>query len=124
MQDSDAFPSSLSEPSLLATTVVISSKDNDAKLLRQTDLELIGDQQPTPPLWIQQQRQASDNHCPMENTNLLDLEVDFVACQPVVQPLPANPPPASQNLKPSCPRDFSHWVTFGEEGNNSAISQG
>ncbi|KAL7987653.1 hypothetical protein Chor_006572 [Crotalus horridus] len=108
----------------LLEEIVISSKDNDAKLLRQTDLELVGDQQPTPPLRIQQQQQASDNHCPMENTNLLDLEVDFVACQPVVQPLPANPSPASQNLKHSCPRDFSHWVTFGEEGNSSTISQG
>ncbi|KAG8123688.1 hypothetical protein E2320_019016 [Naja naja] len=124
MKDSDALPSSLSEPSLLASTVVISSKDNDAKLLRQTGLELIGGQQETSPLRIRQQQQASDNHCPMENTNLLDLEVDFAACQPVIQPLPANPPPASQNLKHSCPRDFSHWVTFGEDGNSSTISQG
>uniref|UniRef100_A0A8C6V2H7 Synaptojanin-2 n=1 Tax=Naja naja TaxID=35670 RepID=A0A8C6V2H7_NAJNA len=50
MKDSDALPSSLSEPSLLASTVVISSKDNDAKLLRQTGLELIGGQQETSPL--------------------------------------------------------------------------
>ncbi|ETE63432.1 Synaptojanin-2 [Ophiophagus hannah] len=124
MKDSDALPSSQSEPSLLASTVVISSKDNDAELLRQTGLELIGGQQETSPLRIRQQQQASDNHCPMENTNLLDLEVDFAACQPVIQPLPANPPPASQNLKHSCPRDFSHWVTFGEDGNSSTISQG
>uniref|UniRef100_A0A2D4HSU6 Uncharacterized protein n=1 Tax=Micrurus lemniscatus lemniscatus TaxID=129467 RepID=A0A2D4HSU6_MICLE len=122
MKDSDALPSSLSEPSL-ASTVVISSKDNDAKLLRQTGLELIGSQQEISLLRIRQQEQASDNHCPMENTNLLDLEVDFAACQPVIQPLPANPPPASQNLKHSCPRDFSHWVTFGEDGNSSTVSQ-
>lgn len=124
MKDSSGLPSSLSEPSLLATTVVTSSKDNDAKLLGQTGLELIGDQQATPALQIQQQQQASDNHCPMENSNLLDLEVDFAACQPVIQPLPANPPPALQNLKHSSPRDFSHWVTFGEDGNSSTISQG
>uniref|UniRef100_A0A8C5WT51 Synaptojanin-2 n=1 Tax=Laticauda laticaudata TaxID=8630 RepID=A0A8C5WT51_LATLA len=124
MKDSDALPSSQSEPSLLASTVVISSKDSDAKLLRQTGLELIGGLQETSPLRIRQQEQASDNHYPMENTNLLDLEVDFAACQPVIQPLPANPPPASQNLKHSCPRDFSHWVTFGEDGNSSTISQG
>lgn len=124
MKDSGALPSSLSESSHLATTVVISSKDNDAKLLRQTGLDLIGDQQATPPLRIQQQQQASDNHCPMENSNLLDLEVDFAACQPAIQPLPASSPPATQNLKHSCPKDFSHWVTFGEDGNSSTISQG
>ncbi|XP_063164152.1 synaptojanin-2 isoform X1 [Candoia aspera] len=122
MQDSDALPSSPSESSLLATTV-ISSKDNDSKLLRQTDVELIGGQQAAP-LQIQQQQQASDDHCLMEHTNLLDLEVDFVACQSVIQPLPANPTHASQNLKLSCPRDFSHWVTFGEDGNSGTISQG
>ncbi|XP_013913030.1 PREDICTED: synaptojanin-2 [Thamnophis sirtalis] len=124
MKDSDGLPSSLSEASLLATTVVTSSKDNDAKLLGQTGLEFISDQQVTPALWIQQQQQASDNHCPMENSNLLDLEVDFAAGQPLIQPLPANPPPASQNLKHSSPKDFSHWVTFGEDGNSSTISQG
>ncbi|XP_044277958.1 synaptojanin-2 isoform X1 [Varanus komodoensis] len=123
IQDSDALPLSPGESSFPATAVMASSEGKSSKLLKPTASELTGGQQ-APPLSHNQQQQLSDSaHLMGNTTSLLDLEVDFAAYQPVTQPLPVNPVNDPKDSKPSSPRDFSHWVTFGEDGNSDTLSK-
>nr|XP_008121699.1 PREDICTED: synaptojanin-2 [Anolis carolinensis] len=114
-QDFDALPLSPSASPVPATAVAPCPVNNGSKMLKPHTSGLVGSQHVPPTT-----QQLSDSDCFMRNTNLLDLEVDFA----VYQPLTDSPSHDPKDLKLSSSRDFSHWVTFGEDGNSDAGSQG
>ncbi|XP_061480202.1 synaptojanin-2 isoform X2 [Rhineura floridana] len=122
-QDSESLPFSLRECSFPAAAAMTSPVDNGSNLLRPTASELIGSLQVPPSMCLQQQQQLSDNDFLGGSTSLLDLEADCATYQSATHPLPINPTHTPKDLKNSSPRDFSHWVTFGEGGNIGTISQ-
>ncbi|XP_053150035.1 synaptojanin-2 isoform X2 [Hemicordylus capensis] len=121
VQNSGTLPLSPSESYFPATPAIASLVDDGSKLLRPTDSELIAGLKVPPPLNTQQQFFSNDFL--MESTSLLDLEAEFSVHRSVTPPLPISPTHAPKDLKLSSPRGFSHWVTFGEDGNNGTISQ-
>ncbi|XP_028579612.2 synaptojanin-2 isoform X2 [Podarcis muralis] len=122
---SDSIPLSPSEPFLPAAAGAMTSPiDDDSKPLRFMASELISSLQVLPPMCLQQQhQQLSDDDFLRGSASLLDLETDFIAYQSIPQPLPISPTHAPKDVKLPSASDFSHWVTFGEEGNSGTISE-
>ncbi|XP_042336348.1 LOW QUALITY PROTEIN: synaptojanin-2 [Sceloporus undulatus] len=117
-QDSDTLPLSPTASFVPATAVTPSPVKNGSKVLRPHTSALTGSQHVPPTLYMHPQ--LSDNDGLMRNTNLLDLEVDFA----VYQPLVVSPSHVPEDLKLPSPKDFRHWVTFGEDGNSDTRPHG
>ncbi|XP_051472224.1 synaptojanin-2 isoform X2 [Apus apus] len=77
-----------------------------------------------PPAPEGQHPQLSDTSCLLENTNLLDLDMDS-SCPPSIQAASATSPAHTpENSKLPSLKDFSHWVTFSDDEDSSALSEG
>ncbi|NXJ67133.1 SYNJ2 protein, partial [Rostratula benghalensis] len=77
-----------------------------------------------PPIAGGQHPQPSGTSSLPENTNLLDLETDS-SCPLATRVAPgASPAHAPENSEGPSLKDFSHWVTFGDEEESSALSEG
>lgn len=123
MQDSEGFPLSPCKSLTAPTATTASPVSNGSKLLRPAAPELVSSQHACPPISVHQQQQLSGSVGVTGNTNLLDLDIDFAAYQSLTQPLPISPSHVPNDVKLSSPRDFSHWVTFGEVGNHGIRPQ-
>ncbi|KAJ6664553.1 hypothetical protein lerEdw1_006126 [Lerista edwardsae] len=123
IQDSGTLPLSPSESNFAAEAAISSPGDDGSKFLRPTASELIVGLH-APPFLNHHQQQFPDNDFLTRSTNLLDLEADFSNGQSVTPQVPISPTHISKDLKLSSPQDFSHWVTFSEDGNHGTMSQG
>ncbi|XP_074718855.1 synaptojanin-2 isoform X2 [Strix uralensis] len=108
---------------LSAPTPSASPEDTTAKQLAPNAAELAANLQ-GPPLAEGQHPQLSDTCSLPENTSLLDLDMDS-SCPPSIQAASATSPAQSpENLKHPSLKDFSHWVTFSDDEDSSALSEG
>uniref|UniRef100_A0A8D0EZP4 Synaptojanin-2 n=1 Tax=Strix occidentalis caurina TaxID=311401 RepID=A0A8D0EZP4_STROC len=108
---------------LSAPTSSASPEDTTAKQLAPNAAELAANLQ-GPPLAEGQHPQLSDTCSLPENTSLLDLDMDS-SCPPSIQAASATSPAHSpENLKHPSLKDFSHWVTFSDDEDSSALSEG
>lgn len=121
-QDSSTLPLSPSESCFPAAALIASPVDNGSKLLRPTALQLEAGLQAPLLLNSQQPEQLLNNDFLTENPYLLSFE-DFVPHQSIASPLPSSPTHTLKDQKLSSPADFSHWVTFGEDGSSNGTSQ-
>ncbi|XP_074674960.1 synaptojanin-2 isoform X2 [Strix aluco] len=103
---------------LSAPTSSASPEDTTAKQLAPNAAELAANLQ-GPPLAEGQHPQLSDTCSLPENTSLLDLDMDS-SCPPSANS-PAHSP---ENLKHPSLKNFSHWVTFSDDEDSSALSEG
>ncbi|XP_048344087.1 synaptojanin-2 isoform X2 [Sphaerodactylus townsendi] len=122
-QDSGALPLCPTESCFPAATLIASPVDDSGKFLRPTSSELDAGLQVPLPLNSHQPGQLLNNDFLTGSTCLLSLEEDFVPHQSIASSLPISPKHAPKDLELSSPTDFSHWVTFGEDGNSNTTSQ-
>ncbi|XP_026701164.1 synaptojanin-2 isoform X2 [Athene cunicularia] len=76
-----------------------------------------------PPLAEGQHPQLSDTCSLPENASLLDLDVDS-SCRLSIQAAATSPAHDPEHLKHPSLKDFSHWVTFSDDEDSSALSEG
>ncbi|XP_025977987.2 synaptojanin-2 isoform X1 [Dromaius novaehollandiae] len=122
-QDSDVLPIPTQQSTLLAPTSSASPENNSAKQLAPNASDLIANLQ-GPPLREDQCPQLSDTSSFAENTNLLDLDTDFSCPLSIQAPSATSPAHAPEDLKLLSSKDFSHWVTFSDDEDNGALSEG
>ncbi|XP_060097379.1 synaptojanin-2 isoform X1 [Heteronotia binoei] len=122
-QDSSTLPLCPSESYFPAAALIASPVDNGSKPSRTTALQLDADLQAPLLLNSQQPEQLLNNCFLTGNPSQLSFEEDFVPLQSIASPLPGSPTHALKDQKLSSPTDFSHWVTFGEDGNSNNTSQ-
>ncbi|NXV91541.1 SYNJ2 protein, partial [Calonectris borealis] len=100
-----------------------SPEDTTTKQLAPNAAELLANLQ-RPPVPEGPHPQLSDTSSLPENTNLLDLDTDS-SCPLSIQAASATSPAhAPENLKLPSLKDFSHWVTFSDDEDSSAQSEG
>ncbi|XP_032912677.1 synaptojanin-2 isoform X1 [Catharus ustulatus] len=59
-----------------------------------------------------------------ENTNLLDRDMHSSFPLSIQAPSTTSPAHTSENLNNPNPKDFSHWVTFSDDEDSSAVAEG
>ncbi|XP_009954972.1 PREDICTED: synaptojanin-2 [Leptosomus discolor] len=96
-----------------------SPEDTRAKPLAALMTNLQG-----PPVPGGQQPQLSDTSSLPENTSLLDLDLDSPCPVSTEAASATSPAHAPENLKQPSLKDFSHWVTFSDDEDSSAVSEG
>ncbi|XP_009458971.1 PREDICTED: synaptojanin-2 [Nipponia nippon] len=111
------------QAALSAPASSASPENTTSKQLAPNAAEATGDLQ-GPPVPEGQRPQLSDTGSLPENSNLLDLDTDSsspLSVQAASATAPAHTP---ENLK--CPnlKDFSHWVTFSDDEDSGALSEG
>lgn len=77
-----------------------------------------------PPVPEGQRPQLSDTSSLPENTTLLDLEADSSCPLSIQVASAASPVHTPENSKHPSLKDFSHWVTFSDDEDSSALSEG
>lgn len=111
------------QSALSAPTSSASPENTTTKQLASNAAELMADLQ-GPPVPEGQHPQLSDTSFLPENTKLLDLDTDS-SCPLSIQAASATSPAhAPENLKLPSLKDFSHWVTFSDDEDSSALSEG
>ncbi|XP_065536702.1 synaptojanin-2 isoform X4 [Lathamus discolor] len=110
------------QASLSAPTFSTSLEDNTTKQLAPSTMELMANLQ-YPPVPGSQHAQLSDTSFLAENTNLLDLDLDY-SCPLSMQVASASPAHTPESLKHPSLKDFSHWVTFSDDEDSSGLSEG
>uniref|UniRef100_A0A8C0B0G2 Synaptojanin-2 n=1 Tax=Buteo japonicus TaxID=224669 RepID=A0A8C0B0G2_9AVES len=104
-----------------APTSSASTENNTTKQLAPNAAELMANLQ-GPPVPEGQHPQLSDTSSLPENTNLLDVDS---SCPPSIQAASdASPAHTPENVKHPSLKDFSHWVTFSDDEDSSALSEG
>lgn len=100
-----------------------SPENTTTKQLAPNAAELMANLQ-GPPVAGGQHPQLPDTSSLPENTSLLDLDTDS-SCPPSIQAASATSP-AHTPEKLTCPslKDFSHWVTFSDDEDSGALSEG
>uniref|UniRef100_A0A8B9MC28 Synaptojanin-2 n=1 Tax=Accipiter nisus TaxID=211598 RepID=A0A8B9MC28_9AVES len=105
-----------------APTSSASTENDTTKQLAPNAAELMANFQ-GPPV-PGQHPQLSDTSSLPENTNLLDVDVDS-SCPPSIQAASDTSPACTpENVKRPSLKDFSHWVTFSDDEDSSALSEG
>nr|XP_009685434.1 PREDICTED: synaptojanin-2 isoform X1 [Struthio camelus australis]XP_009685435.1 PREDICTED: synaptojanin-2 isoform X1 [Struthio camelus australis] len=122
-QDSHVLCVSPPQSTVLAPTSSASPENNTAKQLAQNASDLIANLQ-GPPVPEDQRPQPSDTSSFAENTNLLDLDTDFSCPLSIQAASAASPARTPEDLKVLSSKDFSHWVTFSDDEDNGALSEG
>ncbi|NXH13010.1 SYNJ2 protein, partial [Bucco capensis] len=108
---------------LSTSTSSASPENNTAKQLAPNVTELMANLQ-GPPVPEDEHPQPSNTSSLPENTSLLDLDMD-PSCPVSIQAASATPPTHTPgNLKHPSMKDFSHWVTFSDDEDSSALSEG
>lgn len=120
-QDSSSLPLCPSESCFPAAALIASPVDDGYELLRPSALQLEAGLE-APVLQNSQQPEQLLNNDFLTG-NLLNFEESFVPHQSIPSPLPISPTHALKDKKLSSPSDFSHWVTFGEDGSSNNTSQ-
>ncbi|XP_049656357.1 synaptojanin-2 isoform X1 [Accipiter gentilis] len=111
------------QPDVSAPTSSASTENNTTKQLAPNAAELMANFQ-GPPVPEGQHPQLSDTSSLPENTNLLDMDVDS-SCPPSIQAASdTSPARTPENVKRPSLKDFSHWVTFSDDEDSSALSEG
>ncbi|KAM6354603.1 synaptojanin-2 [Podargus strigoides] len=111
------------QSALSAPTSSASPENSTAKQLAPNAAELMANLQ-GPPVPSSQHPMQSDTSPLPENTNLLDLDTDS-SCPLSMQVASATTPAHTlENLKLPSLKDFSHWVTFSDDEDSSALSEG
>lgn len=111
------------QPDISAPTSSASTENNTTKQLAPNAAELMANFQ-GPPVPEGQHPQLSDTSSLPENTNLLDVDVDS-SCPPSIQAASdTSPARTPENVKRPSLKDFSHWVTFSDDEDSSALSEG
>ncbi|NXT43200.1 SYNJ2 protein, partial [Pelecanoides urinatrix] len=111
------------QSALSAPTSSASPENTTTKQLAPNAAELLANLQ-GPPVPEGQHPQLSDTSSLAENTNLLDLDTDS-SCPLSIQAASATSPAHTpENLKLPSLKDFSHWVTFSDDEDSSALSEG
>ncbi|NWH81302.1 SYNJ2 protein, partial [Piaya cayana] len=111
-------PSALSAPTSSA-----SPENSTIKQLAPTASELMGNLQALP-IPGGQHLQISPSCFLSENTHLLDLDTDSSYPASIQAASATSPAHTPDNLKCPSLKDFSHWVTFSDEDDSSALSEG
>ncbi|KAM9655919.1 synaptojanin-2 isoform 4-T6 [Morphnus guianensis] len=106
-----------------APTSSASTENNTTKQLAPNATELMANLQ-GPPVPEGQHPQLSDTSSLPENTNLLDVDMNS-SCPPSIQAASDTSPACTpENVKRHSLKDFSHWVTFSDDEDSSALSEG
>ncbi|NXW56065.1 SYNJ2 protein, partial [Eurystomus gularis] len=109
--------------SVLSATPSSASPEITTKQLASDAAELMVNL-PGPPVPEGQRAQLLDTSSLPENTNLLDLDPDS-SCPLSVQMASGTPPAhTAESLKHPSLKDFSHWVTFSDDEDGGAQSDG
>ncbi|KAJ7409635.1 Synaptojanin-2 [Willisornis vidua] len=104
-------------------TASASPEYSTTKLLALNPAELMANLQ-GPPVPAGQHPQCLDTSSLPENTNLLDLDM-HPSCPLSIQATSATSQAhTSENLEHPNLKDFSHWVTFSDDEDSSALSEG
>ncbi|XP_063185465.1 synaptojanin-2 isoform X2 [Chroicocephalus ridibundus] len=111
------------QPDLSDPTSSASPENNTTKQLVPNATELVANLQ-GPPVPAGQHPQLSDTSSLPENTNLLDLETDSSCPLSIQAPSATSPAQSPENVKLPSLKDFSHWVTFSDDEDSSALSEG
>ncbi|NXG68838.1 SYNJ2 protein, partial [Baryphthengus martii] len=119
-QDAHALPA---QSALSAPTSSACPENNTTKQLAPNAAGLTGNLQ-GPPGPEGQRLQLSCTSSLLENTNLLDLEPDSSCPLPIQAASATSPAHAPENLKHPSLKDFSHWVTFSDDEDSGALSEG
>ncbi|NXE88307.1 SYNJ2 protein, partial [Menura novaehollandiae] len=77
-----------------------------------------------PPVPAGQHPQRLDTSSLPENTNLLDLDMHSSCPLPIQATSVTSAAHTSENLNQPNPKDFSHWVTFSDDEDSSAVAEG
>ncbi|NXG48497.1 SYNJ2 protein, partial [Psilopogon haemacephalus] len=110
------------QSALSAPTSSASPENNTAKQLVPNAAELMANLQGLPVPESQCPQLSSTSSLP-ENTNLLDLDVNS-SCPLSIQAASATSPAHTPgNLQHPSLKDFSHWVTFSDDEDSSALSE-
>ncbi|NXE80217.1 SYNJ2 protein, partial [Cochlearius cochlearius] len=118
-QDSHApVQSALSAPTSSAST-----ENNTTKQLAPNAVELTANL-PGPPVPGGQHPQLSDTSSLPASTSLLDLDTESSCPLPVQAASATSPAHVPENLKCPTSKDFSHWVTFSDDEDSGALSEG
>ncbi|XP_039914737.1 synaptojanin-2 isoform X1 [Hirundo rustica] len=105
-------------PAHWGLTASVGPENSTAQLLAPSAAELMAKLQGSSAPAGQHPRQLDTSSLP-ENTNLLDLDMHSSF------PLSVQAPPAtSENLNRPGLKDFSHWVTFSDDEDSSAVAEG
>ncbi|XP_054846129.1 synaptojanin-2 [Eublepharis macularius] len=122
IQDSGPLPLCPSEPCFPAAAIIASPVDACSTSLRLTASELDAGQQVPLLLNTQQPQDFLNNDLLTGSPCQLNPEADFASHQSIASPLPISPTHVLKDLKLTNPTDFSHWVTFDEDGNSNNTS--
>ncbi|NXW89800.1 SYNJ2 protein, partial [Alopecoenas beccarii] len=110
------------QPGLSAHPSSASPEHNTAEQLAPSTAKLMVNLQ-GPPLPEGQHPQLSDTSSLPESTNLLDLDMDSSSPLSIQAASTASAHTPENSKLPSL-KDFSHWVTFSDDEDSSALSEG
>uniref|UniRef100_A0A8C3KBB1 Synaptojanin-2 n=1 Tax=Calidris pygmaea TaxID=425635 RepID=A0A8C3KBB1_9CHAR len=111
------------QSALPAPTSSASPEKSTTEQLAPNATELMANLQ-VPPVPGGRHPQLPDTSSLPENTNLLDLETDS-SCPLSIQAAPATSSAHTpENVKGPNLKDFSHWVTFSDDEDSSALAEG
>ncbi|KAM6084611.1 synaptojanin-2 isoform 3-T3 [Theristicus caerulescens] len=112
------------QAALSAPTSSASPENTTSKQLAPSAAEVMGNLQ-GPPVPEGRHPQLSDTSSLPDNTNLLDLDTDSSSSPLSIQAASATAPAHTpENLKRPNLKDFSHWVTFSDDEDSGALSEG
>ncbi|XP_068007353.1 synaptojanin-2 [Melanerpes formicivorus] len=106
-----------------APTSSASPENNTAKQLAPNAAELMANLHGLPVPEGQCPQLSSISSLP-EKTNLLDLDMNSSSPLSIQAASAASPAHAPENLQHPSLKDFSHWVTFSDDEDSSALSEG
>ncbi|XP_058656957.1 synaptojanin-2 [Ammospiza caudacuta] len=110
-------------PARSAPTALASPTNSTTQPLALSAAELMGKLQgPSAPAG--QHPQQLDTGSLPENTNLLDLDIHSSFPLSTQAPSATSPAHTSENLNHPNVKDFSHWVTFSDDEDSSAVADG
>ncbi|NXQ99294.1 SYNJ2 protein, partial [Sagittarius serpentarius] len=111
------------QSALSASTSSASPENTTTKQLVPNAAELMANRQ-GPPVPGGQHPQLSDTSSLPENTSLLDADMDSSCPLSIQVASAATPAHNPENSKCPSLKDFSHWVTFSDDEDSSALSEG
>lgn len=111
------------QPALSASTSSASLENTTNKQLAPSATELMANLQ-GPPVPEGQCPQLSDTSSLPENTNLLDLDTDSSFPLAIQVAPAASPAQVPGKVKHPSLKDLSHWVTFSDDEDSTALAEG
>lgn len=110
-------------PARLGPTASAGPENSTTQPLAPSAAELMAKLQ-GPPAPAGQHPQRLDTSSLPENTNLLDLDMHSSFPLSIQAPSATSPAHTSENLNNPNLQDFSHWVTFSDDEESSAVAEG